>query len=162
MAARPRFPRVGEAVHRQRLGNLVADAHDRVQRRHRLLKDQRDARAAHLTHLGLGQAQQVPPLEHHTAADDAAGRLNEAKNGKGGNGFAAARLADQSQSFARSNVKTDLVNGGNPRARPIEDNGQILDVQQRRHVTRRPGIRRIPGAACRRFRRQWRVARQPQ
>jgi len=47
LGARPRFGARGLAVHDERFGDLVADAHHRVQRRHRLLEDQRDARAAH-------------------------------------------------------------------------------------------------------------------
>ena len=42
---RPRAP-----VHHQRLGDLVADGEDGIQRRHRLLEDQRDFAAAEPAH----------------------------------------------------------------------------------------------------------------
>ena len=42
-----------DAVHHQRFLDLVADGEDRVQRRHRLLEDQRDLGAADLLHLLL-------------------------------------------------------------------------------------------------------------
>ena len=51
------------AVHQQRLRDLVADREDRIERRHRLLEDQRDLGAAHLAHLALGERQQVAALE---------------------------------------------------------------------------------------------------
>ena len=44
------------AVGLEGLGDLVADPHDRVQRRHRLLEDHADLAAAHVAHLALGEA----------------------------------------------------------------------------------------------------------
>ena len=56
---------------RQRLGDLIADAHHRVQRGHRLLKDEADAGAADVPHLVLRQRQQIASLEEHAPAGDA-------------------------------------------------------------------------------------------
>ena len=44
------------AVHEQRFGDLIADREHRVERRHRLLEDERDLGAAHLPHLALRTA----------------------------------------------------------------------------------------------------------
>ena len=65
------------AVDEQCFANLIADREDRVERRHRLLEDERDLGAPDVAHLALGQRQQLAPLEGHRAADDPAGRLNE-------------------------------------------------------------------------------------
>ena len=56
------------AMQDQRLGDLRADAMQRVQRRHRLLKDHRDAVAAQAPHLGFAGAGKVAPLEADRAA----------------------------------------------------------------------------------------------
>ncbi len=51
--------------------DLVADGAQRIERRHRLLKDHRDAGAAHLAHFGNGCRAEIAALEHHPAAVDA-------------------------------------------------------------------------------------------
>ena len=45
----------------QRFGDLLADRHHRVERRHRLLEDHRDLVAAHVAHLLLGELEQIAP-----------------------------------------------------------------------------------------------------
>ena len=52
-----------EAVHDQRLGDVGADAHHRIERGHRFLKDETDSGAADLAHLGFGERQQLFALE---------------------------------------------------------------------------------------------------
>jgi hypothetical protein len=59
-------------VDEKRLGNLIADAHHRIERGHRLLKNQRDARATHFAHFAFGQGEKIAALEHHAAARDSA------------------------------------------------------------------------------------------
>ena len=56
-------------MHRQRFGDVRADAHHRVERRHRLLEHEPDAGAADRAHLLFGQRQQILALEEHLAAD---------------------------------------------------------------------------------------------
>jgi hypothetical protein len=46
-----------ESVHHQRLGDVIADAHHGIERRHRLLKNQSDTSAAHPPHLLFGGGQ---------------------------------------------------------------------------------------------------------
>ena len=65
------------AMDSQHLADLVADVHDRVERRRRLLEDHGDAVAAELAHLVVGQLQQVAPVELDLAALDPAGRRDE-------------------------------------------------------------------------------------
>ena len=52
-----------------RLGDLVADAHDRVQRRHRLLKDHADAGAANVAHLRLRDLEQFVVAKANAAVN---------------------------------------------------------------------------------------------
>ena len=51
-------------VDRKHLRDLVADGAQRIERRHRLLEDHRDAGAAHLAHLGDRCRAEVAALEH--------------------------------------------------------------------------------------------------
>ena len=74
-SSRARFQALGASralVHPDRLGHLVADGEQRVQRGHGILQDHGDALAAHAAHLGVGFLQQVLALEQHPAAGDAA------------------------------------------------------------------------------------------
>ena len=63
-------------LQRQRLGDLLADREDRIERGHRLLKDHRDLVAAHLAHLLGIERQKLAPLQLD-AAFDAAGDLRQ-------------------------------------------------------------------------------------
>src|SRR5688572_31827510 len=93
----------------QRLRNLIADGENRVERSHRLLKNERDLGAANLTHVALRQRQQVPVLESNAAARYASRRLDQAHYRKRGDRFAAARFADEPQGFTGSNLEADIV-----------------------------------------------------
>ena len=57
--ARPRFLARQPAVQDQRLADLIADAHDRIERGHRLLEDHGEPIAAQLAHLRLGEGQEI-------------------------------------------------------------------------------------------------------
>ncbi len=57
-------------VQQQRLGDLVADGEDRVERGQRLLKDHRDVVATDPAHRLLRQREQVAPVEADLAADN--------------------------------------------------------------------------------------------
>ena len=43
----------------QRFGNLIADREDRIERRHRLLKDEADLGAADGAHVALAELEQI-------------------------------------------------------------------------------------------------------
>ena len=103
-----------------RLDDLVPDRVDRAERRHRLLRDQRDLAAPDLPHLGaLGvQLRQVDGLgrailggapEQHLAADDATRRLDDAEQGLHGHALAAAALAHDAEDLARVDIQRDAV-----------------------------------------------------
>ena len=64
-------------VQQQRFGDLVADCHHRIERRHRLLEDHRDVLAAHAAHRALVERQEISTVEGDGAGDDLAGRLGD-------------------------------------------------------------------------------------
>ena len=69
-------------VQRNGLGDLAADRHQRIERRHRLLKDHRDVVAADGLHFALGQLQQIDALKADVPADDPPRRVGDkAQNG---------------------------------------------------------------------------------
>ncbi len=61
---------IGVLMQPDGLANLAADSEDRIQRRHRLLENHRDPRAANVAHLGLAQLQEILILEDYFAAHD--------------------------------------------------------------------------------------------
>ena len=80
----------------RRLGDLVADRKDGIQRRHRLLEDHRDLIAADRAELGRRQREQITSLELDQAAgQDMPGRLrNEPENRERRDRLAAPGFAD--------------------------------------------------------------------
>ncbi len=68
-------------VDEQRFRDLIADREHGVERRHRLLEDQRDPGAADRSHLGFLQRAQIASLEQDAAGGDPARWLDEAHDG---------------------------------------------------------------------------------
>ena len=108
-------------VDSQRLLDLRADAHERVHRGHRLLKDNAELAALNGAQLRAGQAQDIAPVEAHLAGERDLFALDEARERHGGHGLAAAALAhepddlavadgqvDARHSLARGAVKADV------------------------------------------------------
>ena len=106
-----RAARAACAVHFQHLGDLLADAHQRVQRGHRLLEDHADARAAQGAQRGGRQAQQVGALKVDDAALHAQRRRQQAHDRGGADRLAGAALADDAQDLARFDSETDVADG---------------------------------------------------
>src|SRR5262249_25477386 len=99
-------------VQPDRLGDLLADREDGVQRGHRLLEDHRDLFAADLPHLRGGQAEEVLAVVDDLALHDAAGRLrDEPHDAERGDRLAGARLADDAERLALVDVEADAVDG---------------------------------------------------
>ena len=115
------------AVDDERLRDLIADGEDRIERRHRLLKDERDLGAANLAHVPFRQRQQVAVLEPYAAARNASRRLHQAHHRQRRDRFAAARFADQPQGLARSNLEADVVDRRDRAAGLIEHGGEVGD-----------------------------------
>ena len=99
--------RRGQAVHDQRLADLLADAHHRVERRHRFLEDQADAGARARAHLLLARApagrgprrSPGPPVIRPR-------RLHQAQQRERRHRLAAAGFADQAERLALARGRT--------------------------------------------------------
>gem|GEM_PF-3299478 len=95
-------------VDAQHLGNLIADIHQRVQRRHWLLKDHADAFAADAAQRLFGQVQQVaavqihPPFGVHAIGQQAHDRQRR-------HGLARAAFADQPGDLAGRQCQVDAA-----------------------------------------------------
>ena len=131
--ARLCFPLGGSPVHNQRLGYLIADREHGVERRHRLLKNQRDLGAAHRLHLTFGESEQIAAIERNAAARDSSGRLDEPHDRKRGDGFSASRFADDAERFALVDLETHIVDGRDGPGRQIEHGREVIDPEQRFH-----------------------------
>ena len=123
-------------VQLERLGQLPADREHRVQRRHRLLEDHRDAVAADLADLVLVQLQEVFALEEDFAGDDVARRDgDEPQEGERADALAAAGLTHEAERLAFLDVVGDAVDGLDDALFGVEVGPQILDLQQWRHYS---------------------------
>ena len=105
------FGRALRLVQRDRLADLVADRKHRVQRRHRLLEDHRDVRAADVAHGTVARLREVEHLavaaaEHHAAVQDAAAAvLHQAHQRQRGHRLARTRFAHHRERFAVVDVE---------------------------------------------------------
>ena len=118
-----------------RLGDLIADGEDRVQRRHGLLEDHRDVVAADLLELPLLEHGEITALEEDARAfRDPAGPVDQAHHRQRGHGLAAARLADDAERAPRRDLEVDPVDGAEEAVAGVEAGAEVLDGQQRRHA----------------------------
>ena len=123
-----------------RLDDLVADGEHRVQRGHRLLEDHRDVPAAHPHQLLLREPQQVarrrvgPGVEPEQDLPVAAFgqvRRQQADHRQGGDGLAAARLADEAEGLARIDMEARAVHRAHRLAVGAEPGVQVPHLEQR-------------------------------
>ena len=85
---------VPAAVDAQRLGDLVADRHGRVEGGHGVLEDDRDLVAADLAHVVVVERDDLLAAQLDRAAGDVAAVGKELHDRHGGHALAAAGLAD--------------------------------------------------------------------
>ena len=123
--------RVG-AVDGQDLADLPSDGEHGVQRALRLLKDHPDASAADHAHRRLGQGQQVFAVESHLPRQDARALRQEAGDGEGGHGLPAARLAEQAQGLAPSDMEIHPVDGAHGRLAGADPGAEPGDFKETR------------------------------
>ena len=93
----------------QNHGDLRADALDRVQRRHRILRDQRDAAAEQASPLAFRHAQEIAPLELDRSALDVGVGRKQSENGPPQHRFARTGLADQAPHLAGLDLQADAA-----------------------------------------------------
>src|SRR3954463_6679267 len=110
---------------------LVTDAHQRIERRMRRLRNQRKARAAHVALQGV----KVTALEADAASRNHCGRLQEAEERERGEGFAGTGLADEADDLALLDTQRHAVQRvGN--AQPVihaargEMDAELVDLEE--------------------------------
>ena len=101
----------GAAMAAQDFGHLRADRVGRVQAGHRLLEDHCYFVAAQAGHRGLIEAADVLPGEIELVGGTNAAPREQAHDGEGGNGFAAAAFADEAMGFATADFDIDAPHG---------------------------------------------------
>ncbi len=108
-------------------GDLVADAHDRVEGGHGFLEDHADGAAAEPAHGGFGEREDGLAFEQDAAGDAGSGG-EQAQEGERGGGFAGAGLADEAEGFAGREREGDAVDD----FAGAEGYGEAVDFEQRR------------------------------
>ena len=118
----------------QHLLDLEADGEHRVERRHRLLEDHRDVRAAHALQLARRQAREIAPAVHDLAlrVDDRVLGRQQAEDRERRHRLARARLADQRDGRVARNVERDALHRLERRVLvEAEGDREVADADQR-------------------------------
>ena len=102
----PRLPDGQVLMGTEHLGNLIADAHDRVQRRPGFLMHQRNAGATYVLQISFAQRKEIDSLKYNLALLDDGGFGQEAKQRKRHRGFAASRFSQDAQGFTRLQLES--------------------------------------------------------
>ena len=115
----------------QRLGDLLADGHQRVEAGHRLLEDHRHAVAAQALQRRLRQAGEVAPpaAAIRPAAIRPAGRGSRPMTESAVIDLPQPDLADQRQRLAAAKAEGDPVHRRAPRPVDAQFGAQALDLQ---------------------------------
>ena len=92
-----------------RLDDLVADPVERIEAGQRILEDHADPFAADAADFFRRQMIDPHSRQIDLAAGDAAGRIDQPDDGKAGDRFAGAGLADHAEHFALGDVEGDAV-----------------------------------------------------
>ena len=127
--ARRRAVAAQRGVRGQRLDDLVAHAHDRVQAGRGLLEDHADAPAPHAAHRAFRQAVQVLAVQVDLSAHDAAGIGQQPQQRQRGHALAAAGLADQREGFAPRHRQSQALDGLGDAAFAGDVDFQITDFE---------------------------------
>ena len=113
--------------------HLGVDAQDRIERHHRVLENHRDAVAAKLALFGFIERGDVAALKQDLPGGDAAGGVDQADEGKAGDGFARAGLADEAKDLAAIDMEGDAVNRLHHAGAGFEMGGEVVDFERAAH-----------------------------
>ena len=117
-------------MRRQDLVDLLAAAHHRVERRHRLLEDHRHAGAAQLAQSRFAGGEQILALEQHPpAAGRELGRQQSHRRLRD-HRFAGARFSYQADDLAGRHVEADALDRVRAFRADRQRDGQMVDGQQ--------------------------------
>ena len=123
------------------LGDLIADGHDGIKRRHRLLENHRDLVASDAAHLLGRETREISPLKLKASTDNTARALGKQLNDRQcGHALAAAGLADQSHRAAVFDVESHTIDRAHLAVAREERGAKVIDPEERRHCW----IRRCP------------------
>ena len=115
------------------LRDLATDVHGRVERRHRVLGDERDLVAPDPLHLLLVERRQVPTEELDRARGDPAVGRKEPHDREADGALAAPRLADHADAFPRADGEGNAVDGADGSVAPPELGVEIVDLEDGFH-----------------------------
>ena len=137
--------------------DLRADAEDRVERSHRLLKDHRQRTAAERAESVGGKREEIHSMvgrgrgahrqeclchfEPGFAGNARAGR-EESHESERKHGLAGAGFADQAERFARCDAERDVSNGTDPAGGRGELDGERTDVEEHGEMIEMKGEKR--------------------
>src|SRR5262249_57825091 len=99
----------GETVDREGLLDLVPNRVHRIERDHRLLKHEADLAAADRAHVPFVEVEEVAAIELDAPAGNPAGWQHQPDEGQGGDGLAAAGLADEAERLSGLDLERDVV-----------------------------------------------------
>ncbi len=113
------------------LGDLLADSHDRVERGHRLLEDHRDREPTQLSAAVRVELQEVDTLELDRATHDPCAPRQEPDEGAQRDRLAGARLPDEAERLAASDLERRAVDRPEGAAGERELDLQVPHAEQR-------------------------------
>ena len=121
-----RFGRAHPGMDYQRFGNLCADCANRIQRRHRLLKNHPYASPANAAHRRLVQSKQILTVKPRRAAAKRAVR-KQSHHRKRRHRLAGAGFTGDAEDLPRRDRQADVTNG----VGVTDAHGQIVDGEAR-------------------------------
>ena len=94
------------------LHDLLADAEERVQRRHGILKDHSDSLSPDAAHRAAIECGEVLPFEPDGSAGDSSCSREEPQNGQAGHRLSGSGLAHDAEGLPGGEIKTNAFDGG--------------------------------------------------
>ena len=120
-------------MRQHRFRDLVAHAHHRIERGHRLLKNHADSGAPNVAHLRFWYGEQVFTAKMNVAVN-ARLRGKQPQDCQRADRLPRARLPHKSQHLARRDLKAHIADGGHVSLSSGEFDGEISDLKQRGHT----------------------------
>ena len=134
MARRPGVAQRHALRARDRLGDLVADVQHRVERRHRLLEDHRDAAAADVTERASSERERsVPSSRMRVLAEESWPGGGQAQHREGGQILPQPDSPTSASSSPRSISKLTSSTGRSGARRVGEGDAEVLNLEQGGH-----------------------------
>jgi len=140
-------PAVGLTTNEESFGNLIADGLARVQRRHRILENHRDAAPAQIPQIGGRKAENLLAQQPDPARKRGAGPFVQPRQRHGHSRLAGTAFADDSERLSPADRKRNALDRHKPGVVGTESDGEIGYVKKRR--AHRPVSRLSRGSAQR-------------